>query len=472
MILRGYQSQDIQEIRALFAQGFKRVLHVLPTGGGKTVEFAEIVRLAMSRENRTGILVHRDSLLTQASGKLTEAGVKHGIIAPGHGNYGDTVHVASVQTLVRRLDQHQFDFLIPDEAHHATAGSWTRIFEQWPDAKILGVTATPIRTDGRGLDSVFQAMHLGPSIGDLIKEGYLANPETYGPSRALDLSGIGVKMGDYDQNALAEHMDTLKITGDAISHYSQICPGAPAIAFTVNIRHAEDTAATFRAAGYRSVAISGKMKLNVVRERIAGLSDGSVQVLVACDIVSEGTDIPGVVCAINLRPTKSLGLHIQQAGRALRPIYAPGFDLSTRTGRLAAIAAGPKPRAILLDHAANCFRHMTVDEPQEWALEGRKKRAGKGTPAMGLTQCPKCLRPHKPAPRCPHCGHVYIIEGRDPEVVGGTLAVVDKDALRRARQGEEKGCRTLEDFQALGKKRGYHPKWAIIRWGFRTGAKV
>ena len=214
------------------------------------------------------------------------------------------------------------------------------------------------------------------------------------------------------------------------------------------------------------------MKLNVVRERIAGLSDGSVQVLVACDIVSEGTDIPGVVCAINLRPTTSLGLHIQQAGRALRPIYAPGFDLSTRTGRLAAIAAGPKPRAILLDHAANCFRHMTVDEPQEWALEGRKKRAGKGTPAMSLTQCPKCLRPHKPAPRCPHCGHVYIIEGRDPEVVGGTLAVVDKDALRRARQGEEKGCRTLEDFQALGKKRGYHPKWAIIRWGFRTGAKV
>jgi superfamily II DNA or RNA helicase len=476
VILRPYQQSDLNGIRAQFASGNRRALHVLPTGGGKTVEIAAMVALAKGRQTRTVILVHRDALLTQASNKLTDVGVKHGIIAPGHSYYGDAVHVASIQTLVRRLDrtEYEFDFIIVDEAHHAVAPTYKKIFDRYPDARILGVTATPVLASGRGLDSVFQVMHLGPSIAALIKDGFLAEPDTYGPKKKLDLSGIRTRMGDYDQHQLAEHMDAPRIVGDAVEHYSQICAGKPAIAFCVNIKHAEDAAAAFQAAGFRSQVVHGKMPLAQVRARISGLADGTIQVLTSCDIVSEGTDVPAVVCAIGLRPTQSLGLHIQQAGRALRPIYAPGFDLSTRAGRLAAIAAGPKPKAIILDHAANCFRHLTVDEPREWSLEGRKKRAKKGGPTISLTQCPKCLRPHKPAPKCPHCGHVYVAAPRDPNTVDGTLEKVDKAALRRAKWGEQRACKTLDELVALGVSRKYQwpRQWAERMWGYMHPRKT
>ena len=409
--------------------------------------------------------------MTQASAKLHEFGVKHGIVAPGHGYYGDAINVCSVQTLVRRLDRYKFDLLIVDEGHHATSPTYEKIFKHYPDARVIGVTATPERTDGRGLDSVYQELVLGPSIAELICDGYLAEPITYGPIHKLDLSGIKTQMGDYDQRQLAAHMDTPRITADAITHYSKVCPGAPAIAFCVNVKHADDVTAAFLSAGYRAAIVHGKLDLTTIRERIAGLTDGSVQVLVAVDLISEGTDVPAVVCAINLRATKSKGLHIQQAGRALRPIYAPGFDLSTREGRLAAIAAGPKPKAIILDHAANCLRHMTVDEPHEWTLEGRKKRASKSVSSIPIKQCRKCFAVYRPAPKCPKCGHVEEADTRIPDVHAGDLAPIDKAALRRAKSREEGACRTLGELQALGKRRGFKNGWAFFRWTARHGRK-
>lgn len=467
MNLRPYQVKSVADVRAAFGSGHRAVLLSAPCGAGKTVMFSEISRLSRDRNKHVGILVHRDSLLTQASAKLKEFGVKHGIIAPGFGNYNDSINVCSVQTLVRRLGRYKFDLLIVDEAHHAVSPTYGKIFEFYNDARILGVTATPERTDGRGLDAVFQNLVLGPSIIDLIRDGYLVEPVTYGPIHKLDLSGVGTTAGDYNRADLAAHMDTPRITADAVQHYTSICPGVPAIAFCVNRKHAEDVSSSFAQAGYRSMAVDGTMPLTTIRERIAGLTDGSVQVLTACDLISEGTDAPAVVCAIGLRATKSKGLHIQQGGRALRPIYAPGFDLSTRSGRLAAIAASSKPKAIILDHAANCLRFMTVDEPHEWTLEGRKKRAGKGGANIPVRQCVKCYGVHRPAPKCPHCGHVYEIDTEVPEAVEGILAPIDKAALRRAKAREEWSCKTLSQLQELGKKRGFKPGWAFFKWQSR-----
>jgi len=469
MILRPYQAKLISDIRAQFASGARAVLAVAPTRSGKTVVFSEIARLATAKNSRVGIIVHRDSLLTQASDKLKECGVKHGIIAPGHGYYGDTVNVCSIMTLIRRLDRHDFDLLIYDECHHSVSASALRLLAHYSKARVLGVTATPIRADGRGLDSVYQKMVLGPSIRELIDDGYLTEPETYGPIHKLDLSGVKTTAGDYNRHDLALHMDTPRITGDSVSEYARICPGAPAVVFAVNIRHGADVAAAFSAAGFRTALIHGKMKLATIRAGIAGLSNGTVQVLVTIDLVAEGTDIKSIVCVINLRPTRSLGRHIQGDARGLTPMYAPGYPLDTRAGRLAAIAAGPKPRAVIIDSAGNCFRHMTVDETHTWTLAGRKRRGGKSGPTMSLTQCPKCLRPHKPAPECPHCGHIY--EGgsqRKLNEVAGTLEKVDKVALRRAKWGEEHSCKTLEELVELGKARKYRyaKLWAERRWQY------
>jgi superfamily II DNA or RNA helicase len=460
LILRPYQEKSIADIRAGYASGSKSICLTAPCGAGKTVMFSKISELASAKGTRIAILVHRDSLLTQASDKLSQCGVEHGIIAPGYASRGEKVQVASVQTLVRRLDQHEFDLLVVDECHHAISPTYTKIFERYPLARVLGVTATPCRTNGAGLNSVFQKLVLGPNISQLIEDGYLVEPITYGPTHVLNLSKIGTVAGDYDLQALAAHMDDPRITGDAVEAYTKLCPGKPAMVFACNVKHAEDIAAAFSAAGYRAESVDGKMDLRLIRDRIAGLRDGSVQVLASCALVSEGTDIPDVVTAIMLRPTRSLSLSIQQGGRALRPVYAPGHDLSTRAGRLAAIAAGPKPKALILDHAGNVFRFMTVDEPHEWTLEGRKKRKRGEITVINIRQCPKCAHTHRTAPKCPKCGWVYEVMAKDPEIEDGELAPIDKVALRRAKAKEVAQARTLEQLQAIGQKRGYHPFWA------------
>ena len=462
MILRPRQEQVITDVRAAFASGKKSILVVAPCGFGKTVLFSKIAQLSAARNTRICILAHRDSLITQASEKLRACGVQHGIISPGYRSRGELVQVASTQTIVRRLDQYDFDLLIPDEAHHAISPTHLKIFGKYSKAKRLGFTATPCRTNGAGLDSVFDHMVLGPTPGELIEDGYLVEPVTYGPSHTLDLSGVGTQSGDYNLLELANHMDNPRITGDAIAAYSRICPGVPAMAYAVNVKHAQDVATAFCAAGYRAVAVHGKQDVKIIRAAISGLTDGSVQVLVSCNLVSEGTDVPAAVAVIGLRPTRSLALNIQMGSRGLRPLYAPGFDLSTRAGRLASIAASPKPKAAILDHAANVFRFMPVDETHDWTLAGRKKRKRDGDSiAISLRQCPQpCGHTHRIAPRCPLCGYVYPVSTTDPEIVDGELSPIDKIALRRAKWKEVAAARTIEQLEALAKSRGYHPQWA------------
>ena len=447
--LRSYQANDSGRIRAEFEDGAMSVLYQLATGGGKTVVFSFIAKAAAALQTRTAILVHRDALLLQASRSLSDCGVPHGIIAPGHSRTRDLVQVASVQTLARRLALHQFDFLVMDEAHHAVAGSWRKIVAAMPSARILGVSATPCRTDGRGLDDIFERMVQGPSIEELIEQNYLVPPVVYAPGRRLDLAQVRTRAGDYDRNQLGAAMDRPKITGDAVEHYLKICPGVPAIVFCVSVQHAQDVAADFQAAGVKAASIHGKMELEEIRAATAGLSSGRVEVLTSCDLISEGFDAPAVGCAILLRPTKSEALYIQQVGRALRP--APG-----------------KKEAFILDHADNWTRHGLPDDERAWSLEGQKKRR-RGATGPLVRQCPKCFGCHKPAPVCPLCGHVYQAYPRALEQVAGELQRVDAAAFKAKRRELIKNARTLSDLHAVARQLGYKPGWASIVFQRRGG---
>lgn len=464
MILRPYQHGGIDEVLAAFEGGCRSVCRQLPTGGGKTVEFAEVARRAAEAGTRTAILVHRDTLLMQASRKLHEAGVQHGVIAPGHRWTQDLVQVASKDALARRLERYSFGLLIPDECHHATSPSYLKIFAANPTAFILGYTATPGRLDGRGLDDVFERLVLGPTIRQMVDDGYLVEPEVYGPAVKADLAGLRTVAGDYDHRQLARVMDTDAITGDAVDHYRRLCAGRPAVAFCVSVEHAQDVAADFQAAGVRAEAVWGKQDAAQIRRAIAGLADGRVQMLASCDLVSEGMDVPALAAVLLLRPTKSTNLFLQQVGRGLRPAYAPGFPLDTMEGRLAAIAASGKPRALVLDHAGNVLRHSLPDDDREWTLEGRKRRAGGAAEsAPPVRQCPKCYRCHRPAPACPECGHVYEVAARQVEERGGELERIDPAALRRARLEEERAARSYHDFKQIAHRRGHSLQWAAIR---------
>lgn len=476
--LRDYQARDADRLRASFAAGKRAPLYVLPTGGGKTFVFCYVSEGASRRGRRVMVLVHRKELLMQASLSMARIGLRHTLIAQDKhireaiGLHVDEfsapfidlsapVAVASVDTLIRRLSSvNAPGLIIPDEAHHCIPGNkWGAIVKHYPGALMLGVTATPIRTDGKGLGrsagGFFDDLIVGPSMPELIEDGYLLPPTVYAPPSLIDLAGLRTQGGDYATNDLAERVDKPSITGNAVDHYRRICPKVPAIAFCVSIKHAAHVAAEFRAAGFDFRVIDGTMHDTERRNLIRALARGSIDGLTSCDIISEGTDIPVVGCGILLRPTKSEGLYLQQVGRVLRP--SPG-----------------QTRAFILDHVGNCIIHGLPDSEREWGLDGRPKRAkgnGKTEPRFPVAQCPKCYAAHTPAPVCPNCGHVYE-GGRQVEQKDGELREVTGEAaevLRRVRKQEERRARTYEDYVALGKERQYkNPHaWAKIRMSFK-----
>lgn len=483
--LRDYQQDGVTDIRDAYRSGKRSPLFVAPTGSGKTVLFAFIANGTSRKGNSVLILVHRQELVDQTCRTLRAFGVPHGVVAAGRTpDRTHAVQVASVQTLVRRLAQYRPDLIIIDEAHHGTAGSWRKVLDAYPHARVLGVTATPERLDGRGLGEVFDALVMGPQVRDLIRNGHLAPPLYFAPPQSADFSSIHIRGGDFAQDELAKVMDKASITGDAVEHYRRICQGAPAVAFCASVAHAQHVAEQFAAAGYRAGTIDGNMEREERRDIVRALGDGRLNVLTSCEIINEGFDLPIVVAAILLRPTMSLGLHLQQIGRVLRP--APG-----------------KTRAIILDHVGNLARHGLAEDTREWSLEGRRKKGKRKAdePEVEVFQCPNCYCCHAPAPECPQCGHIYEKKQRQElKQKDGTLEMIDGlidehnrrcggcstifsrwDAKcptcgtwtdpARQKKAEQGSAQTYEDLVALGRKRGYRNPavWARHVFNSRQG---
>jgi len=444
LTLRPYQSRAIQELRLAYRDGARAPLLVLPTGAGKTVVFSEITRSASERGRSVLILVHRRELIDQASRKLAAADVTHGIIAAGIAQNDALVQVASVQTLVRRLERIQAapDLIIVDEAHHATAGSWSRILDHWPDALRLGVTATPVRADGRGLSVIFDCLVLGPSVADLISSQFLSQARIYAPPQLADLMGLKRRCGDFAVDEAAARLDRPTVTGDAIAHFRRFAESQQAIAFCCSQRHAEHVCESFNAAGIRASTLLGSTDPLDRDRTVAHFAAGQIQVLVTVDVVSEGFDVPAASCAILLRPTASLGLFLQQVGRVLRPAFG-------------------KAAAIILDHVGNVHRHGFPDDPRDWSLDDRMRTSrGGGLPAPSVRTCDHCFAAFKPAPICPVCGANCTAQPRRQlKQVDGELKELRREAVRQ-RVAERKRARTLPELLAVAKQRGYSAGWA------------
>lgn len=482
LALRDYQDKGLNDIRTELRAGKKAVLYVLPTGGGKTVTYAAMSQGAALRGNRILILEHRKELIRQASLAVGGLGVNHQIIAPPSKvakiraahvqklgwpmiDKHSHVAVASVQTLARRFDwlaEFKPNIIVIDEAHHAVAGTWARIIEACPDATLVGVTATPVRTDGQGLGKAsggcFDAMVLGPSMRELIEMGYLVPPRVYawpGVNRdEMDHSG-----GDIDRASAAAILDKPGIIGNAVEHYRQLADGKAAIVFCASVKHAEHVAEQFRGAGYRFEVVHGDMEDEDRDARIAGLGDGTIQGIVTVDVVSEGTDIPAAEVAILLRPTESESLFLQQAGRVLRTVYAPGYDLTDEDGRHDAIEASGKHFGLILDHVGNVAYHGMPAANREWTLEGRKKgKRGaliKEKPVLTM-QCPKCHFTEAPRHVCggpkrdgTTCDHIFEVQSRMLEEHAGKLVEIEDADLPPPRVNTG-AARSKEALMALG----------------------
>ena len=483
VVLRGYQIRLVDDCLEALASHHRAALLVAPTGAGKTVVIAALARHFVALGKRVLVLAHRRELIRQASSKLKAAGLAHGIVAPGHLPSDNIVQVASVQTLGRRLTGRQatgYDVIIVDEAHHSVAGAWSKVIAANPKAVVIGVTATPERLDGRGLGvacgGTYSKLCLGPTVAELQAEGHLVHARVFAPS-VPDLKGVAKRAGDYAVEALAGAMQQGGLTGDAVEHYRRHAHGQPAIAFCASVSHAQSVAAAFREAGYRAVAVDGDTPAAERDAAIIGLETGATEVLCACDLLSEGLDLPAVACVILLRPTKSLCLHVQQVGRGLRP-------------------ADRKDCLVVLDHSGNCLAHGLPDENHACTLDGKRKRS---PTAAAIRQCPSCFRIHRPAASCPECGLVYAVaDGKKPrqpksckgDLVELTPAAIIAAAKASARKSERQevlrtiplhdllGAATdMKALQAIAVAKGFKAGWAYheakkrgIRIGHRRAA--
>lgn len=445
MELRDYQKTAIDEVRVAFLQ-HRRVLLVAPTGAGKTVMFSYIAKSAIDKRRKICILAHREELIEQISQTLTKFDVDHGFIAARRPiDLTKQVQVAGVHTLKNRAARINWKphLIICDEAHHATAGSWAKILQSYPNAHVLGVTATPERLDGTGLGNVFGAMVRGPEVSDLIANGFLSPVRYYCP-KTVNTDGMKMRMGDYKHSDVDERVNNSRVTGEAVDWYRKLCDGAPAVAFCASIKHSEHVADTFRAAGYRWTSLDSTMTSEDRRAAVLGLGNGSLHGISSCDIISEGFDLPIVTAAILLRPTASLGLYLQQIGRVLR--VAPG-----------------KSHAIIVDHVGNCGstrgqqwieKHGFAEDVREWTLEGRAKRSG----AAPVRLCGSCYAVVPiGADVCPECGEVKPpVEEKPIEAEAGELEEVVAEKIRKKKAKQEQAqAKTLEDLIALGKSRKY-----------------
>lgn len=412
-MIRPYQEKAVNEIEEAWSSGVKSVCFQLPTGGGKSHILRQIIENHYCQRKTIYVIAHRKSLVYQLSRHLDEIKIKHGIIQANHPYIRHRVQVCSLPTLVRRNNLPEPEIIIVDEFHHVKSKSYMDLIKKWDDAKILGVTATPRRTDGKPLSDVCQKLILGPDMPWLIDNNFLSDYDYFAPDTIdLDLKGLKTSMGDYEKKELFKRMDKPKIYGCAIEHYQQYSDKLPAIVACVNIQHCENVAEEFRSAGYDFRAIHSKM--GKVEEYIKLLAHREIHGLTFADIIGEGVDIPVVNTLIGLRPTQSQVIFLQHIGRVLRK--APGKD-----------------KAIILDHVENWSRHGLPKMDQKWSLEAfKKKKKGKNI----LRRCPNCMRPvlleNK---KCPYCEYAFFVEIKEdgekvtkgpPEQVKGKLIKIQE----------------------------------------------
>lgn len=458
MKLRPYQTELINNARQAL-KTHRSVLIVSPTGSGKSALTVSMMAGAAQRGNRSMFCVHRDTLLSQTSRALWEQRLQHGLIASGKTmTLMQPVQVASVQTLVKRLHRvPASDLIVIDEAHRAAAATYRKIIAAYPSARIVGLTATPARTDGSGLDDIFDTLVLGPSVGDLIQQGYLSPYRIYAPSINADMSGIKKRMGEYDLHAIEDALDRPTITGDAVGHYKRLAAGKRCVVMCATINHAKHVCEAYRQAGIPAEHIDGDTPSAQRDAVLKRLETGATKILTSVELLIEGVDVPCIEVVQWLRPTASLIIWMQGNGRGFR-------------------RADGKTELIILDHTGNSARHGLPDDPREWTLEGIKKTSRKADPdEIKIRQCDQCAGVYRAGlPACPYCATPAAIVGRkELEIIEDELREIDLSIARQERKREQGAARTIRDLVELGKRRGLAKpgEWAAITYAARQGRK-
>ncbi|MBY3038954.1 DEAD/DEAH box helicase [Rhizobium laguerreae] len=449
---------DQDEVRGKLRVALRSSASVLvfaPTGFGKTVLAAALIWSLFKNNKRVIFCVHRVDLITQTAKTFEKFRIPFSYIAAGyHYNPYHRVFIASISTLKNRLGKIPADYIMVDEAHLSMAAGWALVAQHYKDlgARLIGLTGSPERLDGKPLGDVWDTMVMGPSLRWLIENGRLQKYRAFSPA-GLDLAGVRMRNGDFVETQLEDLISGRAVVANVVKHWKAKARGLRTIGFTPSVKSAEDYAEQFKANGIMAVALDGSTSQADRRSAFLGFADRQIEVIFNCSLFCEGFDLSAQVdrnvtveCVLDNAPTQSLAKHLQKHGRGLR---ADGTD---------------QPH-ILLDMVGGFGRLGLPDDDREWSLEGRKKNDRE---VENMT-CPECFATHAPALKCTSCGHAYPVKeraavsgGRKVDEVDVELEEIDLEAARRQRRTEQAKAETLQDLIQLATSRNYQSpeKWA------------
>lgn len=405
-VLRDHQVEMVDGAIEATKRKYKKILMQMPTGGGKTMVAAELIRRCLSKGLTALFLADSRFLVYQAAARFADYGLEPGIVMAGERPTGGPLQVASKDTIVSRLITNEWwqqpppaDVVFIDECRSVRSAGYTKLMEWYPDAYHIGLDATPVRTDGKGLGEFYQTMIRCRPTADLIRDGYLVPLKGFAPKLAAGKKRV--------------------VGGDPVAHWKQYAEGRPTILFTRTVKQSRARALEFMEAGIAAEHMDAHTPDNERKAMLDRLESGKTRVLCNDSVMGEGADVPCLGAVILDRVYGSYSAFCQAVGRIMRP-----FEY----------ADGSKKYGIILDHGDNLLDHGYPDEHVEWPLERDKSvdQANKSAMKEGKKskpiQCRGCGCIFRGTLVCPECGTKAAVSTKAKGNKAALLTEVGRDA--------------------------------------------